>query len=136
MHVIESKNNRKVKCMNRKIDYLGIGFIKSRKSEDKLMDMSAEMIDTARRHSLKLLEVVVDTSSGLDVDRSAVDKITAWMEKDYINAIVVRSVFDITNDIDDLAAFFRKAEELGVSINTMELGFNPAYIPWDGGIGC
>lgn len=122
--------------MNRKIEYLGIGFIKSRKSEDKLMDMSAEMIDTARSHSLKLLEVVVDTSSGLDVDRSAVDKITAWMEKDYINAIVVRSVFDITSDIDDLVAFFRKAEELGVSINTMELGFKPAYIPWNGGIGC
>lgn len=128
------KNIRKVKRMSRRLDYLGVGFIKSRKSEDKFTDMSVEMIDIARRHSLKILEVIVDTSSGLDVVRSAVDKMNEWMEKDYINAIVVRSVFDITNNIDDLVAFFRKAEKLGVSINSMELGFQSVYIPWDDGI--
>lgn len=117
-------------------DYIGIGFIKSRKSESKVMDMGEEMIAAVQEKGLKILEIIVDDTSGIDVDRPSVDKLIAWMEKDYISAIVVRNIFDITNDLDDLRKFMCKAEGLNVSIYSLEYGMNLAYIPWDGGSGC
>ena len=119
-----------------KKQYLGVGFIKSRKTESKVMDMGEEMIAVVQKKGLKILEIIVDDTSGIDVDRPSVDRLTAWMEKDYISAIVVRNIFDITNDLDDLRKFMCKAEGLNVSIYSLECGMNLAYIPWDGGSGC
>lgn len=122
--------------MNIKLVYKGIGFIKKRKSDEKAERMKEELIQVASKNELKLLDVIVDDGSGNDIDRQNIDLLLEVMEKEVVKALVVRSVFDITKDIDDLVTFFRKAEELDVSIYTMELGFRPAYIPWDGGIGC
>lgn len=122
--------------MNIKLAYMGIGFIKTRKSDEKAERMKEELIQVASKNKLKLLDVIVDDSSGNDIDRENIDLLLEVMEKEVVKALVVRSVFDITKDIDDLVTFFRKAEELDVSIYTMELGFRPAYISWDGGIGC
>lgn len=122
--------------INCKKQYLGVGFIKSRKTESKVMDMGEEMIAVVQEKSLKILEIIVDDTSGIDVDRPSVDRLTAWMEKDYISAIVVRNIFDITNDLDDLRKFMCKAEDLNVSIYSLEYGMNLAYIPWGGGSGC
>lgn len=122
--------------INFKKQYLGVGFIKSRKTESKVMDMGEEMIAVVQEKGLKILEIIVDDTSGIDVDRPSVDRLTAWMEKDYITAIVVRNIFDITNDLDDLRKFMCKAEGLNVSIYSLEYGMNLAYIPWDGGSGC
>lgn len=121
--------------INCKRQYLGVGFIKSRKSESKVMDMAEKMITTVQEHGLKILEIIVDDTSGIDVDRPSIDKLIAWMEKDYIKAIVVRNIYDITNDINDLRKFMRRAEDLNVSIYSLEYGRNVAYIPW-GGSGC
>lgn len=122
--------------MNIKLVYKGIGFIKTRKSDEKAERMKEELIQVASKNELKLLDVIVDDSSGNDIDRENIDLLLEVMEKEVVKALVVRSVFDITKDVDDLVTFFRKAEELDVSIYTMELGFRPAYIPWDGGFGC
>lgn len=127
---------KELDVINLKKQYLGVGFIKSRKSESKVMDMGEEMIATVQEKGLKILEIIVDDTSGIDVDRPSVDKLTAWMEKDYISAIVVRNIFHITNDMDDLRKFMCKAEALNVSIYSLECGTNVAYIPWDGGSGC
>jgi len=121
-------------CCHRQ--YLGVGFIKSRKSESKIMDMAEEMIAAAKRKNLRLLEVIVDESSGTDVDREKIDQLLAWMEKDDVAAIVVKSIFDITKDTEDLRQFMRRAEKQNVSIYEMEHGMNPVYVPWDGGYGC
>ena len=127
---------KELDVINFKKQYLGVGFIKSRKTESKVMDMGEEMIAAAQEKGLKILEIIVDDTSGIDVDRPSVDRLTAWMEKDYISAIVVRNIFDITNDLDDLRKFMCKAEGLNVSIYSLEYGMNLAYIPWDGGSGC
>ncbi|MDD3138033.1 MAG: recombinase family protein [Lachnospiraceae bacterium] len=127
---------KELDVINCKKQYLGVGFIKSRKSESKVMDMGEEMIAAVQEKGLKILEIIVDDTSGIDVDRPSVDRLTAWMEKDYISAIVVRNIFDITNDLDDLRKFMCKAEGLNVSIYSLECGMNLAYIPWDGGSGC
>ena len=74
----------------------------------------------------------MDETSGIGVNSPSVDKLTAWIEKDYITAIVVRNIFDITNDLDDLRKFICKAEGLNVSIYSLECGMNLAYVPWDG----
>ena len=121
--------------INCKRQYLGVGFIKSRKSESKVMDMADKMITTVQEHGLKILEIIVDDTSGIDVDRPSIDKLIVWMEKDYIKAIVVRNIYDITNDINDLRKFMRRAEDLNVSIYSLEYGMNVVYIPW-GGSGC
>ena len=113
--------------------YIGVGFIKSRKSEGKIMEMGEEMIAKAKSSSVELLEVIVDGSSGNDADLQAIDKLAAWMEKGCIDVVVVRSIFDITRDVEDLKAFMRKAEKLNVSIYDMERGMNLAYIPQDSG---
>jgi hypothetical protein len=128
--------NKEINVINCKKQYLGVGFIKSRKTESKVMDMGEEMIAVVQEKGLKILEIIVDDTSGIDVDRPSVDRLTAWMEKDYISAIVVRNIFDITNDLDDLKKFMCKAEGLNVSIYSLECGMNLAYIPWDGGSGC
>lgn len=127
---------KELDVINCKKQYLGVGFIKSRKSESKVMDMREEMIAAVQEKGLKILEIIVDDTSGIDVDRPSVDKLTTWMEKEYITAIVVRNIFDITNDLDDLRKFMCKAEDLNVSIYSLECGMNLAYIPWDGGSGC
>lgn len=126
---------KKLSIINYKKQYLGVGFIKSRKSESKVMEMGEEMIAAAQEQGLKIIEVIVDDTSGMDADRNFIDKLTLWMEKDYITAIVVRNIFDITNDIEDLKKFMRIAEDLNVSIYSLEYGMNPAYIPWDDGLG-
>lgn len=127
---------KELKVINCKKQYLGVGFIKFRKSESKVMDMGEEMIAAVQEKGLKILEIIVDDTSGINLDRPSVDKLTAWMEKDYITTIVVRNIFDITNDLDDLRKFMCKAEGLNVSIYSLECGMNLAYIPWDGGSGC
>lgn len=127
---------KELDVINCKKQYLGVGFIKSRKSESKVMDMREEMIAAVQEKGLKILEIIVDDTSGIDVDRPSVDKLTTWMEKEYITAIVVRNIFDITNDLDDLRKFMCKAEDLNVSIYSLECGMNLAYIPWDGDSGC
>ena len=116
--------NKEINVINCKKQYLGVGFIKSRKSESKVLDMGEEMIAAVQEKGLKILEIIVDDTSGIDVDRPSVDKLTAWMEKDYISAIVVRNIFDITNDLDDLRKFMCKAEGLNVSIYSLEYGMN------------
>lgn len=116
--------------------YRGVGFIKTRKNASCVMSLAESMIAQAEKKNLKLLEVIVDDGSGIDVDRIKVDRLVAWMEKDYVDAIVVKSIWDITRNTEDLLEFMMKAESLGVSVYDMEQGMNIAYIPWDGGSGC
>ena len=80
--------------------------------------------------------MIVDGSSGNDADRQAVDKLAAWMEKGCIEVVVVRSIFDITRDAEDLMAFMRKAEKLNVSIYDLEHGMKLVNIQGEGGFGC
>ena len=114
----------------------GIGFIKSRKSDDKLMDLSEQMIKGASENGIHIIDVIVDQTSGVDIDRHNVDRLVAWMEKPYINTVVVHSIFDISRDLDDLLAFLMRAEALDVEVLSMSENFEVASLPWDGDFLC
>ena len=114
----------------------GIGFIKSRKSDDKLMDLSEQMIKGASENGIHIINVIVDQTSGVDIDRHNVDWLVAWMEKPYIDTVVVHSIFDISRDLDDLLAFLMRAEALDVEVLSMSENFEVASLPWDGDFLC
>lgn len=114
----------------------GIGFIKSRKSDDKLMDLSEQMIKGASENGIHIIDIIVDQTSGVDIDRHNVDRLVAWMEKPYIDTVVVHSIFDISRDLDDLLAFLMRAEALDVEVLSMSENFEVASLPWDGDFLC
>lgn len=97
-------------------EYKGIGYIKSRMSDSKIMDMETDMKKVAYLKNIELADIIVDSSSGRDVDREELDELVAWMEKDYIDVVVLKSIFDISKDDEELLKFLRKAEVLGVSV--------------------
>lgn len=127
---------REIEVISCQRDYLGVGFIKSRKSEDKVMGMGEDMYAYAQKQGIKLLEIIVDGSSGMDIDRPNVDRLVAWMEKEYIEVVLVKNIFQISNDLDDLRYFLQRASDLGVSVLSMEQNCQPVYIPWDEEEGC
>lgn len=126
----------KVKNVDYQEQYVGIGFMKSRKSDDKMMCIAGNMIAYAAKKDIVLFDVIVDESSGKDIDRKVIDRLVQWMEKDFIKVILIRSILEITTDKDDLQKFLRKAEELGVSVYSMEHGCNSCYVPWEGDFEC
>lgn len=112
-------------------EYKGIGYIKSRKSDSKIMDMATDMKKVAYLKNIEVVDVIVDSSSGRDVDREELDELVAWMEKDYIDVVVLKSIFDISKDDEELLKFLRKAETLGVSVYSLEHGVNVRCVPED-----
>ena len=86
------------------------------------MDMAEEMIKTACANGIEVEKLVFDETSGRDVDREPMDELVSWMEKDRIVAVVVRSIYDISRDEDDLIKFLDIAGKLGVTIYSMEAG--------------
>lgn len=107
----------------------GVGFIKSRKSTDKVMEFAERMLDRAEKVKLPLLQIIVDDGSSEDVDRDKVTELCNWMEKDYIKVVFVQKATDITNDRDDLEAMLIKARNLGVIIYAMDIGHPVCYKP-------
>ena len=79
-------------------EYRGIGFINSHKSENKIMIIADEMISKTKSEKLKLLEIIVDRSNRIDLDRTKIRRLQIWMKKDYINAIVVRNIFELSTE--------------------------------------
>ena len=117
-----NREEKQIALISCKRKYQGVGFIKSRKSEYAIMDMAEEMIKTACANGIEIEKLVIDETSGRDIDRVPVDKLVSWMEKDRIVAVVVRSIYDISRDKDDLIKFLKIADDLGVSIFSMEVG--------------
>ena len=97
-------------------DGLGVGFVKSRKAPKKVIEQELEMHDEAEFRGIDLVNIIVDDSSGADVDRFCIDNLVEWMEKKMIDVLVVNDIHDITKDQDDLVEFILKAFELDVRI--------------------
>ena len=128
--------NTKYKTIASPDKKIGVGFIKSRKSEDKLMDLAAELIRQSEDHGIEIIDVIVDQTGGRDVDRGSVDDLAHWIENGRITTVVIRSIFDITLDLDDLLAFLLRAEAFGVEVLSMTENFEAASLPWDGDFLC
>lgn len=98
----------------------GVIFIKSRKSDDKIHNRVAIMRNHAEERDVEILDIIVDESCGLDVDRIAVDRLWDWIENSTVGIIFFNSIFDITCDKDDLDKFLSKAQYYGMILVDME----------------
>lgn len=119
-----NREEKHIDLISFKRKYQGVGFIKSRKSEFAIMDIAEEMIKTACANGIEIEKLVFDETSGRDVDREPIDELVSWMEKDRIVAVVVRSIYDISRNEDDLIKFLDIAGKLGVTIYSMEVGIS------------
>jgi hypothetical protein len=119
---------------------VGIGFIKSRKADYKVMDYCERMIVAAEKEGCDLLFVDVDRDGGRDIDRTQLDTIYSAMEVGSISHIFVRRLKDITDDIADLMEFHRTAAERGVSIRVVNVESDESEMEtedaWNGGMEC
>lgn len=105
----------------------GIIFIKSRKSDDKIHNMVFNIRVHAEERDVDIVDIIVDESSGLDIDRSEVDRLWDWIENSPVGIIYLKSIFDITSDEDDLDKFFARAEYYGMILVDMEA--HVAFVP-------
>lgn len=99
---------------------IGVIFIKSRKSDDKIHNMVSNICNHAEERDVEIVDIIVDESSGFDVDRSEVDRLWNWIENSPVEIIFLKSIFDITSDEDDLEKFFARAEYYGMILVDME----------------
>lgn len=110
----------------------GVIFIKSRKSDDKIHNVAASMRNHAEERDVEIVDIIVDESCGLNVDRIAVDRLWDWIENSAVGVIFFNSIFDITCDEDDLDKFLSRAEYYGMILVDMEA--QVVIMPGRGGV--
>lgn len=98
----------------------GVALIKSRKSPDKRLRMAINAIAYVKSNDIVLAELLFDTSSAVDVDRSEIEKLKKVVEKYPIKYFVVYSPEDITEDLDDLIEFAYLLKQHGAIILSIE----------------
>lgn len=95
---------------------LGVIFIKSRKSDDKIWQAIDEMKALASSTYVEIADVIVDESSGLDIDREEIDLLSDWIENSPVGILILQSIYDISKDPDDLDKFLERAERFHMII--------------------
>ena len=95
---------------------IGIIFMKSRKSEQKIKWLAAEMIVAAQEAGIHIVEVFVDRTEDFDFDREQLDPIMARMENGEVQTVIVKSIYDISRCKDDIRTFLQWAAEKDVEI--------------------
>ena len=95
---------------------IGIIFMKSRKSEQKIKWLAAEMIAAAQEAGIHIVEVFVDRTEDFDFDREQLDPIMKRMENGEVQTVIVKSIYDISRCKDDIQTFLQWAAEKDVEI--------------------
>ena len=95
---------------------IGIIFMKSRKSEQKIKWLAAEMIAAAQEAGIHIVEVFVDRTEDFDFDREQLDPIMTRMENGEVQTVIVKSIYDISRCKDDIQTFLQWAGEKDVEI--------------------
>ena len=118
---------------------IGVGFIKSRKADHKVMDYCERMIEEAEKEGCEIFFVDVDRNGSRDIDRPELDAIYEAMKLGSVSHLFIRSLSDITDDMADLMEFKRKARENLIKIHIVLVEPYSDSKPddvWDGGAGC
>ena len=95
---------------------IGIIFMKSRKSEQKIKWLAAEMIAAAQEAGIHIVEAFVDRTEDFDFDREQLDPIMTRMENGEVQTVIVKSIYDISRCKDDIQTFLQWAGEKDVEI--------------------
>ncbi len=110
--------------------YIGIGFVKSRKSDSEIMDICSEIYKYASKKETKLLDIVVYRCDDIgmenktDIKRKAIDDLLNWMKKEYVEVIFVRDIKEIAMKEEQLYYFLSEAKNMGVSIHSIKEGLD------------
>ncbi|MGB4657827.1 MAG: recombinase family protein [Mobilitalea sp.] len=99
---------------------LGVVFVKTRKADDKIWELTEAMVAFAEATDVQVVDVIVDESSGCDIDREEIDLICDWIENSPIGIIFVQAINHITRDQEDLDKFLNKAARYGMIIVDIE----------------
>ena len=95
---------------------IGIIFMKSRKSEQKINWLAAEMMAAAQEAGIHIVEAFVDRTEDFDFDREQLDPIMTRMENGEVQTVIVKSIYDISRCKDDIQTFLQWAGEKDVEI--------------------
>ena len=95
---------------------IGIIFMKSRKSEQKIKWLAAEMIAAAQEAGIHIVEAFVDRTEDFDFDREQLDPSMTRMESGEVQTVIVKSIYDISRCKDDIQTFLQWAAEKDVEI--------------------
>ena len=95
---------------------IGIIFMKSRKSEQKINWLAAEMMAAAQEAGIHIVEAFVDRTEDFDFDREQLDPIMKRMENGEVQTVIVKSIYDISRCKDDIQTFLQWAGEKDVEI--------------------
>ena len=95
---------------------IGIIFMKSRKSEQKINWLAAEMMAAAQEAGIHIVEAFVDRTEDFDFDREQLDPIMTRMENGEVQTVIVKSIYDISRCKDDIQTFLQWAAEKDVEI--------------------
>ena len=100
----------------------GICFIKSRKAYINILQINRDIFNTAIRNGIEITDFFVDDSSSKDYDREELTDLIAFMENTSAEVLVLRNLYDITDNPDDVREFILLAEKYGIKIYCMAAG--------------
>ncbi len=95
-------------------------FIKTRKSEDKIHAMAAEMSKMADDIGLDVVEVIVDEGNCTDIDRYMITTLCQSIDDEDVDMVLVKSILDIAGDPDDTAKFIENLLARGICVGDYE----------------
>ena len=101
----------------------GFGFIRSRKSPDKIHKMAYEMMCRAKQLGINLEKIIVDDGGSCDIDRRCIDEVKDYIESDQYDVFMIRRESDITSDYDDYCQFEHCAKCNAVSIVSLNTSY-------------
>ena len=98
-------------------------FLRSRKADVNVQRMIEAMHMEAYEHGIWAEEAIVDRGNSRDLDRDCIGDLLDELLSSEATALIVLTVGDITDDIQDLVQFMMDAEECGITVYSMDLDF-------------
>ena len=105
----------------------GVIFVKTRKSDDKIWNMTEALVAFAEATDVEVVDVIVDESCGCDIDRDEIDRLSEWIENSQVGIIFLQSLEDITRDLDGLEKFLERSAKYGMII--VDLSTHAVLLP-------
>lgn len=113
-------NLKKEATSKKKTICAGVGFIKTRMADYKIIGIHRVMESIADSLDVDLIDVIVDRSGSRDIDRKAIDDIYEWLDNAPVQFLIVGSLRDISDDKDDFDRFMEDMSERKVVIMCLE----------------
>lgn len=109
-------------CKEQQSAIKGISFIKSRKAYINVLQINRDIYNAAMRNGIEITDFFVDDSNSKDYDREELTELITYMENSSAEVLVLRNLYEITDNPDDVREFILKAERCGIKIYCLAAG--------------